>query len=118
MPVLALRLAVRAGGRGARLAVADGVAPGKRGTLCAGVSPMPRTGEEPGPGVYTCTRCGQTVRLDDAGDRLPPCPDCRNTEFVRAGTDPAAAGVSARVAPSERVPSERGEEETGRAPRR
>lgn len=58
---------------------------------------MARTGEEPGPGVYTCTRCGQTVRLDDAGDRLPPCPDCRNTEFVRAAGDPAAAGTSARL---------------------
>lgn len=45
---------------------------------------MPRTGEEPGVGVYVCTRCGQNVRLDDPGDRLPPCPDCRNTEYTRA----------------------------------
>lgn len=45
---------------------------------------MPRTGEEPGAGLYRCTRCGQAVRLDDAGDRLPPCPECHHTEFVSA----------------------------------
>ena len=61
---------------------------------------MPRTGEEPGPGVYACTRCGQTVRLDDPGDRLPPCPDCRHTEFTRASADPAAAGVTRQGRPS------------------
>lgn len=60
--------------------------PGRRGER------MPRTGEEPGVGVYVCTRCGQQVRLDDPGDRLPPCPDCRHTEFVRAGTGKAARG--------------------------
>lgn len=54
---------------------------------------MPRTGEEPGPGLYVCTRCGQTVRLDDAGDRLPPCPDCRNTEFVQATAHHDKTGV-------------------------
>ncbi|MFO7275228.1 MAG: hypothetical protein DIU55_010190 [Bacillota bacterium] len=45
---------------------------------------MPHTGEEPGAGLYRCTRCGQAVHLDDAGDRLPPCPECHHTEFVSA----------------------------------
>jgi rubrerythrin len=42
---------------------------------------MSTTGEKPGKGTYTCRKCGQTVRLDDASDRLPPCPNCDNTEF-------------------------------------
>lgn len=59
---------------------------------------MPRTGEEPGRGLYICTRCGQTVRLDDDGDRLPPCPDCAHTEYVRAGTGAGGASRAAREA--------------------
>lgn len=42
---------------------------------------MSTTGEKPGKGIYTCRKCGQTVRLDDASDRLPPCPKCEGTEF-------------------------------------
>lgn len=42
---------------------------------------MSTTGEKPGRGVYTCTKCGQAVRLDDATDTLPPCPHCYGTDF-------------------------------------
>jgi len=45
---------------------------------------MPTTGEKPGAGKYHCVRCGTRVRLDDPGDRLPPCPKCRGTKFKRA----------------------------------
>lgn len=55
---------------------------------------MPHTGEEPGAGIYKCARCGQTVRLDDAGDRLPPCPECHHTEFISAGAHPTGPGAA------------------------
>lgn len=42
---------------------------------------MSTTGEKPGKGVYTCTNCGQKVKLDDATDTLPPCPSCEKTNF-------------------------------------
>lgn len=41
------------------------------------------TGEKPGVGTYKCTNCGQTVRLDDATDTLPPCPRCDGTEYTK-----------------------------------
>ncbi|MCK4643365.1 hypothetical protein KAU32_06985 [bacterium] len=44
---------------------------------------MPKTGEKPGIGRYRCTKCGQTVVLDDRSDTLPPCPKCANTNFRR-----------------------------------
>ena len=44
---------------------------------------MPTLGEKPGIGVYKCTNCVTIVRLDDPDDTLPPCPKCKNTEFVR-----------------------------------
>jgi len=40
-----------------------------------------KTGEKPGRGVYTCTKCGEIVRLDNDTDTLPPCPKCHNTSF-------------------------------------
>ena len=43
---------------------------------------MSSTGEKPGRGTYTCTNCGQTVRLDQDSDRLPPCPNCEETEYT------------------------------------
>jgi len=43
---------------------------------------MSTTGEKPGKGTYTCKKCGEKVRLDEASDRLPPCPRCRGTEFT------------------------------------
>lgn len=46
---------------------------------------MPTTGEKPGVGVYKCKKCGETVRLDDDTDTLPPCPSCSETEFVKVG---------------------------------
>ncbi|WP_420915715.1 zinc ribbon-containing protein [Marinomonas pontica] len=42
---------------------------------------MSTTGEKPGTGTYTCTSCGETVRLDDTSDRLPPCPRCHKTDY-------------------------------------
>ena len=42
---------------------------------------MPTTGEKPGIGTYTCTNCETTVTLDDADDRLPPCPKCDGTDW-------------------------------------
>jgi DNA-directed RNA polymerase subunit RPC12/RpoP len=44
---------------------------------------MPTTGEKPGIGTYQCTNCGQTVRLDDSTDTLPPCPNCSKTDFKK-----------------------------------
>ena len=42
---------------------------------------MSTTGEKPGKGIYKCTKCGQTVVLDDTTDTLPPSPKCNNTEY-------------------------------------
>lgn len=41
---------------------------------------MATTGEKPKNGVYTCTKCGQTVTISN-GDTMPPCPKCSNTNF-------------------------------------
>ncbi|WP_368074081.1 hypothetical protein [Shewanella sp. MEBiC00475] len=43
---------------------------------------MLSTGEKPGKGVYTCTKCGQKVILDDNSDTLPPCPKCEATNYT------------------------------------
>lgn len=42
---------------------------------------MPKTGEKPGAGQYTCKECGKTLTLDDETDKLPPCSNCGGTEF-------------------------------------
>ncbi|WP_303909261.1 zinc ribbon-containing protein [Thiohalomonas denitrificans] len=42
---------------------------------------MSTTGEKPGKGTYTCTKCGEKVTLDDHGDTLPPCPRCHGTDY-------------------------------------
>ena len=44
---------------------------------------MVTTGEKPGKGTYVCTKCGQTVVLDDHSDTMPPCPSCANTTFIK-----------------------------------
>ena len=44
---------------------------------------MPTTGEKPGVGVYRCTKCGNTLTLDDPTDKLPPCAQCNGTNFVK-----------------------------------
>lgn len=41
------------------------------------------TGEKPGKGTYYCTRCGQKVVLDDNTDKLPPCPSCDKTNYIK-----------------------------------
>ncbi|WP_432806743.1 zinc ribbon-containing protein [Paenibacillus lactis] len=42
---------------------------------------MSTTGEKPGRGTYTCTKCNTIITLDDHTDTLPPCPKCHNTDF-------------------------------------
>ncbi|MCP4228855.1 MAG: zinc ribbon-containing protein [bacterium] len=42
---------------------------------------MPRCGQKPGKGTYTCIKCGTTVTLDDATDTLPPCPKCHGCDY-------------------------------------
>ena len=42
---------------------------------------MPGTGEKPGKGTYQCTKCGNTITLEDASDKLPPCPKCGGSTF-------------------------------------
>jgi len=42
---------------------------------------MVTTGEKPGGGTYTCTKCNVTITLDENTDTMPPCPKCNNTEF-------------------------------------
>lgn len=44
---------------------------------------MYRTGEKPGKGTYTCTKCGTKVTLDDSTDTLPPCPKCSGTTYTK-----------------------------------
>ena len=44
---------------------------------------MYKTGEKPGMGVYVCLECGQSVRLDDNTDVLPPCPKCSTTTYSK-----------------------------------
>jgi DNA-directed RNA polymerase subunit RPC12/RpoP len=46
---------------------------------------MHKTGEKPGIGIYRCIACGLTLRLDDASDTLPPCPNCHATTFAKVG---------------------------------
>ena len=40
------------------------------------------TGEKPGKGEYSCTKCGFDVTLGDR-DKMPPCPNCHNTSFTK-----------------------------------
>lgn len=47
-------------------------------------SKIVRTGEKPGRGKYSCTNCHTCVNLD-AGDKMPPCPKCTNSEFTKSG---------------------------------
>ena len=42
---------------------------------------MSTTGEKPGKGLYTCTNCNRSLRLDDNTDTLPPCPTCHSTNY-------------------------------------
>jgi DNA-directed RNA polymerase subunit RPC12/RpoP len=42
---------------------------------------MSTTGQKPGKGTYTCTKCGNTVTLNDNSDTLPPCKKCNGTNF-------------------------------------
>ncbi len=43
-----------------------------------------RTGEIATVGTFQCVACGERVHLHRTG-RLPPCPRCHGTEFVRVG---------------------------------
>jgi ribosomal protein S27AE len=44
---------------------------------------MPKTGEKPGTGTYLCKNCNHSIYLDDDSDRLPPCPKCTKTDFIK-----------------------------------
>ncbi len=51
-----------------------------------------RTGEVTGPGVLECTQCGERLHFAKPS-RIPPCPKCHNTTFVRlTSRDATAAG--------------------------
>ncbi len=39
-----------------------------------------KTGEKPGSGTYSCTKCHTKVSLG-SGDKMPPCPSCSNDSF-------------------------------------
>ena len=38
------------------------------------------TGDEPGRGLFNCTRCGHSLELERREDCLPPC-QCGGTEW-------------------------------------
>jgi ribosomal protein S27AE len=42
---------------------------------------MSTTGQKPGKGTYTCTKCGTSLVLNDDTDTLPPCAKCDGTDF-------------------------------------
>lgn len=44
---------------------------------------MPKTGQKPGKGRYSCVKCFTKITLDDSTDTLPPCPKCHGTIFRR-----------------------------------
>lgn len=44
---------------------------------------MHKTGEKPGIGTYACFNCGQEVYLNDSTDRLPPCPRCTESLYIK-----------------------------------
>ena len=45
-------------------------------------SKIVKTKKKPGRGKYSCTNCHTCVNLD-AGDKMPPCPKCTNSEFTK-----------------------------------
>ncbi|HHJ13770.1 MAG TPA: hypothetical protein ENJ79_05240 [Gammaproteobacteria bacterium] len=44
--------------------------------------PVWRTGEITGPGTLRCRKCGEKLHFHHTG-RIPPCPRCHGTEFMR-----------------------------------
>ena len=44
---------------------------------------MPQTNQAPGVGEYQCTKCGLIVTLKSPADKLPVCPKCRATDYIR-----------------------------------
>lgn len=44
---------------------------------------MPQTNQAPGAGDYQCTKCGLIVTLKSPADKLPVCPKCRATDYIR-----------------------------------
>jgi Zn finger protein HypA/HybF involved in hydrogenase expression len=49
------------------------------------------SGEVAGPGALRCTNCGRLLQFERV-DRIPPCPECQNTEFLRPAAEGPAAG--------------------------
>ncbi len=50
-----------------------------------------RTGEISGPGALQCTACGELIHFSRPG-RIPPCPKCHGTTFVRKSRRGGEAG--------------------------
>ncbi len=44
---------------------------------------MPSANQTPGAGNYQCTKCGLIVTLKSPTEKLPVCPKCRATEYIR-----------------------------------
>lgn len=44
---------------------------------------MPSANQTPGAGNYQCTKCGLIVTLKSPVEKLPVCPKCRATEYIR-----------------------------------
>lgn len=40
------------------------------------------TGERPGEGIYVCTNCGISIKLETDTTEMPACPECGDTEFI------------------------------------
>ncbi|MEW6108816.1 MAG: hypothetical protein AB1632_06580 [Nitrospirota bacterium] len=39
-------------------------------------------GEKPGKGLYICTKCGKSAGIDNDAHTLPPCPQCKGSEYA------------------------------------
>ena len=44
---------------------------------------MPSANQAPGAGNYQCTKCGLVVSINSPTEKLPVCPKCRATEYIK-----------------------------------
>jgi len=40
-------------------------------------------GENPGKGIYECIKCNQLIELDENSAKLPACPKCGKSYWVK-----------------------------------
>lgn len=40
-----------------------------------------KCGDQPGPGRYVCKKCGKSIRLESADEKIYPCPVCQYCEY-------------------------------------